>query len=117
MSRGGKTAAVRQEKGGIHFCIFQKQMRRALRWGCIQTVKQSLLSMALKYIHVVDRHITNMILKEIASHAFNLVIIQSRLFCGIDFRRNNLGMGKFVEALILISRDNIRVLSTKAQLF
>lgn len=79
---------------------------------------QSLLSMALKYVYAVYRHIPNTILKEIASYAFYLVIFQSR-FCVKfkDFRRNNLVMGKFVEALILIIRDNTRVLSTKAQLF
>lgn len=57
---------------------------------------------------------TNMILKETASYAFYLVIFQSRLFCVEDLRKNNLGMGNFVQ--ILISRDN-KVLLTKAQLF
>lgn len=64
--------------------------------------------------HVVDRYVPYMILKEIASCAFYLVIFQSRLFCGKlkDIRRNNLSMGKFAKALVLICRDN-RVLSNK----
>ena len=68
------------------------------------------------YIYNGYRHIPNMILKDTASGAFYLSSCSQNYFV-LKTLEENSGMGKLVEALILISRDTTRVLSTKAQLF
>lgn len=80
MSKGKNSSSQTRERRYSLLYLSEVNEEKAKGGGGIKTVKQSLLSMALKYIYVVGRHVPNLILEEIASHTFLLSHLPVKFF-------------------------------------